>query len=165
MDGETDLRAIYAASAGRLVAVLYALTGDFAEAEDAVHEAFARALSRPAQLRKVDSPEAWLRTVAMNVARTRFRRRVLLDRILHSGRLRRPESTPPISPDRIALAEAMQDLPRPVRECLVLHYIADLTIADVAAVQQCSVDAVKSRLMRGRRALAARLGDKEESRA
>jgi RNA polymerase sigma-70 factor (ECF subfamily) len=122
-------------------------------------------MSRPAQLRRMDSPEAWLRTVAMNVARTRFRRRLLLDRIIHSGRLRRPESMPPISPDRVALAEAMQALPMPVRECLVLHYIADLTIADVARAQQCSVDAVKSRLMRGRRTLAARLGDKEESRA
>ncbi|SNT62874.1 RNA polymerase sigma-70 factor, ECF subfamily [Asanoa hainanensis] len=165
MDGETDLRAIYAASAGRLVAVLYGLTGDFAEAEDVVHEAFARALSRPARLREVASPEAWLRTVAMNIARTRFRRRLLLDRIVHSGRLRRPESTPPISPDRVALAAALQELPRPVRECLVLHYIADLAIAEVALAQGCSVDAVKSRLMRGRRALAARLGDKEESRA
>ncbi|GAA1860015.1 RNA polymerase sigma factor [Asanoa iriomotensis] len=168
MDSEADLRAIYLASAGRLVAVLYALTGDYAEAEDAVHEAFARALSRPGQLRRVDSPEAWLRTVAMNIARTRFRRRVLLDRIVHSGRLR-PRSVPPISPDRVALADALQELPRVVRECLVLRYVADLTIADVARAQQCSVDAVKSRLLRGRRALAARLDDrlddKEESRA
>ncbi|GIF72358.1 RNA polymerase sigma factor [Asanoa siamensis] len=165
MDGEADLRAIYLASAGRLVAVLYGLTGDFAEAEDAVHEAFARALSRPGQLRRVDSPEAWLRTVAMNIARTRCRRRLLLERIIHSGRLRRPESTPPISADRVALAEAMQAVPRPVRECLVLHYIADLTIADVAAAQQCSVEAVKSRLLRGRRALATLLEDKEGTRA
>ncbi|MEV0716341.1 RNA polymerase sigma factor [Asanoa sp. NPDC050611] len=164
MDGEANLRAIYLASAGRLVAVLYALTGDYAEAEDAVHEAFARALSRPGRLRGVESPEAWLRTVAMNVARTRFRRRLLLDRIVHSGRLR-PQSVPPISPDRVALADALQQLPRPVRECLVLRYVADLTVAEVAQAQQCTVDAVKSRLLRGRRALAARLDDKEESRA
>jgi RNA polymerase sigma-70 factor (ECF subfamily) len=165
MDGEVDLRAIYVASAGRLVAVLYGLTGDFAEAEDAVHEAFARALSRPGQLRRVDSPEAWLRTVAMNVARTRFRRRLLLDRIVHSGKLRRAESTAPISPDRVALAEALQALPRAVRESLVLYYIADLTVADVARAQQSSVDAVKSRLLRGRRMLAILLDEKEESRA
>jgi DNA-directed RNA polymerase specialized sigma24 family protein len=37
---------------------VYALIGDFAEAQDVVHEAFARVLVRPGRL---DNPEAWLR--------------------------------------------------------------------------------------------------------
>lgn len=163
--GDPDLREIYVASASRLVAVLYGLTGDRAEAEDAVHEAFARALNRPDELRRVESPEAWLRTIATNVARSRFRRRMILDRIVHSGRLQRQETTPSTTPDHVVLIQALQRLPHPVRECLVLHYIADLTVADVAKAQDCSVEAVKTRLHRGRRALAADLGDKEGSHA
>ncbi|WP_319460743.1 sigma factor [Micromonospora sp. RTP1Z1] len=50
--------------------------GDYADAEDVVREPFVRALARPGQLRRVDNPEAWLRTVALKVARSRFRRRV-----------------------------------------------------------------------------------------
>ncbi|GIF71517.1 sigma-70 family RNA polymerase sigma factor [Asanoa siamensis] len=165
VDGERDLREIYAASAGRLVAVVYGLTGDYAEAEDAVHEAFARALVRKGQLRAVASPEAWLRTVAVNVARSRFRRRMILDRLVRTGRLARAEATVPVSPDRVAVVEALQRLPRPVRECLVLHYFADLPVAEVARAQDCTVATVKTRLHRGRRALAAALGEREDSRA
>lgn len=52
-----DLQEIYAASAGRLVAQVYGVTGDFAEAQDVVQEAFARALARPGRMRHVDNPE------------------------------------------------------------------------------------------------------------
>ncbi|MFI1992216.1 RNA polymerase sigma factor [Actinoplanes sp. NPDC020271] len=45
MDPDLDLRDLYAASAGRLVAQLYGMTGDFAEAQDVVQEAFARAVA------------------------------------------------------------------------------------------------------------------------
>ena len=53
MDPDIDLRDLYAASAGRLVAQLYGMIGDFAEAQDAVQEAFARALARPHGVRGV----------------------------------------------------------------------------------------------------------------
>lgn len=167
MNPELDLREVYAASAGRLVAQLYGMTGDFAEAQDAVQEAFARALARPAVLRRVDNPEAWLRRVAMNVARSRHRRRALFDRIVRSGRLPAAGAVPAISADHVALVAALQRLPRAVRETVVLHHIADLSVADVATALGCSVESVKTRLVRGRRTLARYLRetDKENSRA
>ena len=152
------LEEIYAATAGRLVAQLYGLTGDFAEAQDVVQEAFARALARPSRLHDIDDPEAWLRTVAINLARSRHRRRAFFDRLSRSGRISGPSETPAISPDHVALVAALQRLPQPIRAAVVLHYIADLPVADVAGVLDCSVDAVKSRLVRGRRALALELG-------
>ena len=152
------LEEIYAATAGRLVAQLYGFTGDFAEAQDVVQEAFARALARPSRLRDVDDPEAWLRTVAFNLARSRHRRRVFFDRLSRSGRIAGPTETPAISPDHVALVAALQRLPRTIREAVVLHHIADLPVADVAGALGCSVDAVKTRLVRGRRALALDLG-------
>ena len=156
-----DLQEIYATSAGRLVAQMYGVTGDFAEAQDVVHEAFARALARPGRMRHVDNPEAWLRRVALNVARSRHRRRVVFDRLARGGRLHGPGHAPPLSPDHVALVVALQRLPRATRETVVLHHIADLPVAEVAAVLGCSVDTVKSRLVRGRRALADLLTDKE----
>jgi RNA polymerase sigma factor (sigma-70 family) len=131
------LEEIYAATAGRL-AQLYGLTGDFAEAQDVVQEAFARALARPSRLRDVDDPEAWLRTVAMNLAGSRHRRRAFLDRLSRSGRLAGPTPAPPLSPDHVALVAALQRLPSVIRETVVLHHIADLPVADVARVLGCS---------------------------
>jgi RNA polymerase sigma-70 factor (ECF subfamily) len=160
VDEREQVREVYAASASRLVSQLYALTGDFGEAQDAVHEAFARALARPGRLRRLDNPEAWLRTVAINVARSRHRRRAVLDRLVSSRLAAHPEPVAPgLSPDHVALVAALQRLPRVVRETVVLHHLADLPVAEVARQLNCSVDAVKTRLVRGRRALLDLLGD------
>src|SRR5690606_27339362 len=98
---------LYHACYRRLTAQLYALTGDLSEAQDAVQEAFARALARPRVLSDVSNPEAWLRTVAVNVARRRWRRRRLLDAILLRERptTRLVEAGP--EPDRTDLRGAL----------------------------------------------------------
>ena len=151
---------MYAASAARLVGQLFAVTGDYAEAQDVVQEAFVRALARPGRLRQLDNPEAWLRTVALNAARSRHRRHALFDRLVRSGRVERGDrSSPALSPDHVALVDALQRLSRVVRETVVLHHIADLPVTEVAQAMGCSVDAVKTRLVRGRRALAGHLVD------
>ena len=165
MDLDVDLRDLYAASAGRLVAQLYGMTGDFAEAQDAVQEAFAHALNKPSGLHDVGNPEAWLFRVAANVARSRHRRRVRFDRIARSGRLREASATPALSADHVALVAALQKLPRATRAAVVLHHIADRPVAEVAVALGCSVENVKTRLLRGRRALAGLLGEKETSNA
>ena len=73
----TDLdfvREVYAASYSRLVGQLTGVTGDPAEAEDVVMEAFAKASRDPGRFVALDNHEAWLRTVAVHAARSRFRR-------------------------------------------------------------------------------------------
>ncbi|MEH1015849.1 sigma-70 family RNA polymerase sigma factor [Micromonospora sp. CPCC 206060] len=160
MDGQAQVQEVYAASAARLVAQLFAVTGDYAEAQDAVQEAFVRVLARPGRLRQVDNPEAWLRTIALNVARSRYRRRAVFDRLVRSGRLTPADrGVPELSPDHVVLVAALQRLPRATRETVVLHHLADLPVADVAQALGCSVEAVKTRLVRGRRALATDLAE------
>ncbi|AEV87775.1 RNA polymerase sigma factor sigW [Actinoplanes sp. SE50] len=159
MDPDIDLRELYAASAGRLVAQLYGITGDFAEAQDVVQEAFARAVARPGGVLQATNPEAWMFRVAANLARSRHRRRQLFDRVVRTGRLRAADPAPAISPDHVALVAALQRLPRATRETVVLHHIADLPVAEVATMLGISVESVKVRLFRGRRALAEFLRD------
>lgn len=65
---------VYATSYCRLVGQLTGVTGDRVEAEDAVMEAFTRALNSSRSFLGADNPEAWLRTVAVNVTRTHWRR-------------------------------------------------------------------------------------------
>ena len=72
---QAALGRVYDASYRRLVGQLYGVRGDLAEAEDVVQEAFERAVAQGRRFDRLDNPEAWLRTVAVNLARTRHRRR------------------------------------------------------------------------------------------
>ncbi len=156
-----DIGDLYHTSYRKLVAQVYAFTTDLAEAQDAVQEAFARALARRDTLAGVDAPEAWLRTVAVNIVRRRWRRRQLLNAILLRERplTRVVEEAP--QPDRADLRDALATLPRTYREVIVLHYLADLPVDEVANILEVPVGTVKSRLSRGREALKGLLDDVE----
>jgi RNA polymerase sigma-70 factor (ECF subfamily) len=162
LEAREAVRQAYQAHYRRLVAALYALTADYNEAQDLVQEAYARALARPKQFLDVADPEAWLRTVAMNLARTRWRRRRLFDTLVRSGRVARPvESVPGIDADRVALIAALQQLSQVTRETIVLHHLADMSVHEVADTLGVPVGTVKARLSRGRAMLAALLTDVE----
>ncbi|WP_433003714.1 RNA polymerase sigma factor [Kribbella sp. CA-294648] len=151
MDDER-LRELYEGCYGRLIGQMFAVCGDLAEAEDVVQEAFVVALTRRRQLGQVDNPEAWLRTIALNIARNRFRRSVRFRQLL---RLQpQPVSLPDLSPDRIALVDALRELPLEQRETIALRYVADLSIREIAETLGVAEGTVKARLSRGRQRLA-----------
>lgn len=143
---------VYEASYRRLVAQAYAVAGSRLDAEDAVQEAFARAVLSGDRFRRLDNPEAWLRTVALNVLRRRWRRARLFRSL--APRIAEPSEAPGISEDHVALVDALRRLPFPQRETVVLHHLADLSVQDVAATLNVSEGTVKSRLNRARTALA-----------
>ena len=154
-DAREAVREAYQAYYRRLVATLYGLTADYGEAQDLVQEAYARALARPKTFLDVADPEAWLRTVAVNLARTRWRRRRLLDTMIRTGRVTpTPESVPGANPNRVLLVAALAKLSRPTRETIVLHHIADMSVHEVAEQLGIPVGTVKARLSRGRALLA-----------
>jgi RNA polymerase sigma-70 factor (ECF subfamily) len=151
----------YIATVGRLLGQLFPVTGDLHEAEEVVQEAFARASVRWARLRDYDVPEAWVRRVAMNLAADRGRRLQRQARaLLRAGS---PPSVPPASVEALALAEALRTLPMRQRQAIVLHHLVDLPVEEVAATLGARAGTVKSWLARGRKALAATLGDPEEA--
>jgi RNA polymerase sigma-70 factor (sigma-E family) len=149
---------LYLASYQRLVLQLYPLTGDLGEAQEVVQEAFVKLLASPGRISVLDNPEAWLRTVAVKLARSRRRRGRVLERLL--GRVGAGATdVPGASPDHVALMAALRTLPAGQRETIALHYLADLPVTEVAELLQISVGTVKSRLSRGRTALARLLGE------
>ncbi|HEY6707358.1 MAG TPA: SigE family RNA polymerase sigma factor [Actinomycetota bacterium] len=150
----------YTATVGRLIGVLFPVTGDLHEAEEIVQEAYARASTRWARLRDYDAPEAWVRRVAMNLATDRGRRLQRQARaLLRAGP---PPTVPPASVEAMALAGALRTLPVHQRQAIVLHHLVDLPLDEVAAILGTRTGTVKSWLARGRRTLAARLGETEE---
>lgn len=152
------LEVVFDASYRRLVGQLYGVCGDLAEAEDVVAEAFVRAADHERQFDQTDNPEAWLRKVAVNVARTRHQRRAVGRRLTRKAYPREPVH-PDLGPDRMALVEAMRLLPSSYREALALHYLADLPVHEVATTLGVPTGTVKARLSRGRQQLATLLAD------
>ena len=81
----------YAATFPQLVGQLYAMTGDQAEAQDAVQEAFVRAWAHHGKIDRAGAPEAWVRVTAWRIAASRWRRTRQSRRLMLLTA--RPEST------------------------------------------------------------------------
>ncbi len=157
---DTGWEQVYASQYQRLVALVTAVAGSRAEAEEAVQEAFVRALGLTGRRAVVDDPQAWLYRVAVNIVRSRWRR-------VLAGR-RAAARTGPAEPardsagrvdSRLALLAALRRLPFEQREAIALHYLADLPVQAVALRVGSPVGTVKARLSRGRDALARILAD------
>jgi RNA polymerase sigma-70 factor (ECF subfamily) len=147
----------YAASFRRLVGQLYAMTGDNAEAQDAVQEAFVRAWAHRGRLESAGSPDAWVRATAWRIAVSRWHR-ARIGRLLMRAQLP-PQTADEPSPDRVALIEALRKLPAEQRRAVVLYHLCDRSVAEIAAETGAPTGTVKARLARGRAALAPYLRD------
>lgn len=152
-----EFEELYTSTFGRLVGQLFLVTGDLHEAEEVVQEAFTRAAGRWHRLREYDQPELWVRRVAINLAtdgRRRVRRRLA---VLAQLDAEAASVVPPISVDGLAVAAALATLPRRQRQVVVMHYLLDVPVGEVASQLSVPVGTVKSRLARARSALAAQL--------
>ncbi|WP_046506178.1 SigE family RNA polymerase sigma factor [Streptomyces odonnellii] len=156
-DRPDEFDAFYTATARRLIATVYAMTGDLAEAEDAVQEAYIRAWQRWARLTREGDPLPWVRTVAMRLAISTWRR---TRNRLHAHRLHGPAADlPALSADRVALLSALRELTAQQRQVVVLHHLLDLPVEQVARETGASNGAVRTRLSRARKILGERLAE------
>lgn len=159
--GPASFEELYGAHFTDLAVQLYAYFGDRQEAQDVVQEAFCRALARWSRVSRYEDPVAWVRRVAWNLAISRWRRTrtalAVLARLHRQpgGRVEGPD------PDRVALVAALATLPARQRRVVVLHYLADLPVAEIADQLGVPSGTVKSWLHRGRAALATQLHQPE----
>jgi RNA polymerase sigma-70 factor, ECF subfamily len=151
---------LYDASYRRLVVQLYAICGDLSDAEDAVQEAFVAAIRKQRELRKVANPEAWVRTAALNRLRKGWRHATVVRK--YQPRVPGPQQPVQVGPDHVAIVTALAQVDRDQREVVVLHYLADLGVAEVATELGIPVGTVKSRLSRARARLADLLDERED---
>lgn len=159
-DAAVEFDDLYLRTNGGIVRQMVLITGDVAEAEDVTQEAFERAWLRWSTVRTCESPEAWVRTVARRLAVSRWRR---TKNTMSAWLRRETPSTPELDANHVALIAALGALPSAQRVAIVLHHLADLSVAQVAAETGTSVGAVKQHLFRGRKALAAQLADDSPS--
>ena len=137
-----------------LVVQLAAYTGDRSQAQDLVQDAFCQAFTRWDRVAGYDDPLAWVRRVAWNLAHNRWRR--LRTAQAYLRRQRETHVAGP-NPDRVAVDAALALLPPRQRRAVILHYLADLSVAEIADQERVAEGTVKSWLHRGRTALAAHL--------
>ncbi|NJP31344.1 SigE family RNA polymerase sigma factor [Micromonospora sp. HSS6-12] len=157
--GPASFDEVYDAHFRSLAAQLAAYVGDLSLAQDLTQEAFCRAFVRWSTIAAYDDPVAWVRRVAWNLATSRWRRLRTAQSFL---RRQREEHVPGPSPDRVALHSALAKLPSHHRRAVVLHYLADLSVAEIAEQEQVAPGTVKSWLHRARTALAGHLNPANE---
>ncbi|MCU7725926.1 SigE family RNA polymerase sigma factor [Actinoplanes sp. KI2] len=155
MSVEAEFDAFYAATAKRVVATVYAMTGDLAEAEDAVQEAYARAWQRWGRLTQQGDPLPWVRTVASRLAISTWRR--TRNRLRAQLRHGPAPDLPGLSENRVALIAALRKLSPDQRRAVVLHHLLDLPVEEVARETDSSSGAVRTRLSRARKLLGEQL--------
>ena len=153
--GEFD--AFYAGSSRRVLGQMYAMTGNLAEAEDAVAEAYLKAWDRWDTVRDCDSPEAWVRRVASRIAVSSWRKAV--NRLKAHHREAVDQQVDGLSPDHVALVHALRRIPADQRRVIVLHHLVGLSVGEIAHEVGAPTGTVKARLARGRQAMAAHLTD------
>lgn len=164
---------LYRTSYSRLVLIVFGLTGNLGDAEEAVQDAFARGYAKRSTLAGVDNREAWLTTVALNAARRRFRRGRMfavhssIDQVdgLHTfPNSPRATALNPAEfvPTQVDLVDALGRVPADQRQVLVMFHLADLPMDEIAARLGVPLGTVKSRLARGRAALATLLAEAPE---
>ena len=152
-----EYRAFYEREMPRLLRLCYLSALDSEAAADATQEAMARAWKHWSEIAE-GNPGAWVRTVALNLLRSRWRRLAREVRLLP----RAYEVNVVAEPRDLDLHAALRRLPRRQREAIALYYWADLSVADCAAVMGTSEGSVKSYLGRARLQLARQLGTEVE---
>lgn len=148
----------YRAHLRSVAAVVYALTGSRWGAEDVTQEAFLAAHRKWERVSQYDRPDLWIRRVATNLAASRVRRSVAEAKaLLRLAGVRR--SVPHELPAQDAeFWQQVSLLPPRQAQAVVLRYVEDRPLGEIAEILGCAEGTVKSHLARGRAALAVRLG-------
>ena len=127
--------------------------------EEVVQDAFVRLHGTAHRIRDADAAPAYLRSIVLNLARSRMRRRLVAIR-------RQPRPSADVAPveemaimreDQREVLAALRALPTRQRECLALRYFAELSEAEIAASLGISTGSVKTHTSRGMAALASKL--------
>lgn len=150
-----DLEEVFRDQYPRLVASLSLIAGRPA-AEDAVQTAFERAGVRWRRVSRYDDPAGWIRRVALNLLLNERRR---LDRFSSETVADRTSSWTNQAVSEVDVTRALDTLAPMQRAYVVLHYLEDMSVDEVAATLDRRSGSVKSGLHDARRSMATYLGE------
>lgn len=154
MSADADFDRFFLGEHRKIVALALAWTGDREVAQDVAQEVLARAFRQWAKVSSLDAPGGWTHRVAINLLIDR--RRDLDRRSLASARLGQP-SPYELPEPADSWQAAVRQLPDRERAAVVLHYVADLSVAQIAEMLSVSEGTVKATLSHARTKLRSTL--------
>lgn len=119
-----------------------------ADREDAVQEAIFRAWEKRGTLRKEEFFKSWLIRILLNVCHDIQKRQ---KRVLPVEEI--PEKAVETDDRSAELRSALFELDEKLRVPVVLHYIDGYSVRDIARILDITENAVKLRMLRGRKRL------------
>ncbi len=169
--GDADaFTAIFQAHRMRVYSLCLRMTNNAAEAEDLTQDAFLQVFRKLSTFRGDSALSTWLHRIAVNTVLMRLRKRTLSQTSLDEPWSKTPEDKPLPREfgttdfrlagcvDRIALVQAIRELPDGYRTVFLLHEVEGYEHSEIAAFLGCSTGNSKSQLhkakMRIRRLLA-----------
>jgi RNA polymerase sigma-70 factor (ECF subfamily) len=166
LSGEVDLYHLLVRRYNRrLYHVAWSILQNEQEAEDVIQEAYVRAYEHLSEFAGRSQFSTWLTKIAIHEAFSRIKRLSKEEKIdLASALLGKSFSTSHSTEQRLLTAEArsaleyaINALPEAQRTAFVMHFIDEVTIADIAECLDVSKDVVKMRILRARRMLRHKL--------
>jgi RNA polymerase sigma-70 factor (sigma-E family) len=133
--------------------IAYAMCGSWPDAEEIAQTAFVKLYARWAKVR-IETVDAYLRTILTRVFLDTKRRGRAREQIVAEL----PDTIAPSDAgpaERLALRAALLTVPPRQRAVLVLRFVADLSVEQVAETLGCSTGTVKSQTSRGLASLRA----------
>ena len=131
-----------------LFRISYAILGSREDAEDAVQEVFYKYLVKQPIFQDAEHEQAWFLRVISNQSKDMLRRR----KVRTTLTLEEIEEYE-IAPEQATILQDLFSLPDIYKMVMILHYLEDLSVQEIAHSQRLSVSAVKMRLARGREML------------
>ena len=152
---EMDLERMIDQHGDGLLRVCLLYLKDYGLAEDAVQETFLRAYRSWDKFEGRSSERTWLTAIAINVCRTMLRspwqRRNMGEEALEHLKAEDPDLPDP------TVARAVMRLPKDLRIAVILFYVQEMKIREIAQALEIPQATVSSRLNRARKKLRAEL--------
>jgi RNA polymerase sigma factor (sigma-70 family) len=149
---------LYRRHRDRVARVAYLLLGDADQAQDTAQEAFLIGWRDLRRLRDPDLFRPWVTGIAVNLCRRRSR--AVARELNHRADLSPPVDRGEVAEAaalRIEVRHAVEELPRKMREAIVLRFYCGFAEAEIAEALKIPLGTVKSRLGRARARLAVSL--------
>jgi len=153
---------------GPVYNLILSMLGDVADAADGTQEVFLKAFRGIRSFRRGSSLKTWLYRIAIREAlnhkrwfKRHLQKNVSIDAELEEGHaaieIEDLAATPfeqfAAHEIQAAVQNALQEIPEVFRSAVILRDLEGLSYEEIAEVLECSAGTVKSRILRGRRAL------------
>jgi len=165
---QSAIEALVRTFEGGVFRLALSVVDDPMDASEITQETFIAALRSLRSYRENSSFKAWIFTIAMNLSRSRLRKRKAIDRLrslvagfirLESQKTRSPEETLVQNENERAVWQALSNMDEKHRLPVILRYFHELPISEIADILKINEGTVHSRLHHARQRLQQELKD------